>query len=130
MFYSTGPWNCRKLFTFCQRLCCLFECKLRLIKIFSIGLLVPISQNFFGLILHTFLKDRLSLNTETYIIKNNKKFQLSSRIFIPLATQQPAKSDDSKSTHPSPTLTTWSCGQRLLSGLPPPSYLEIHRYLQ
>jgi hypothetical protein len=127
---STGPWNCSKLFTFCQRLYCLFECKLRLIKIFSIGLLVPITQKFFGLILLTFLKHRPSLNTETYIIKNNKKIQLSSRIFTHLATQQPAKSADSKSTHPSPTLTTWSCGQRLLSGLPPPSYLDSHRYLQ
>ncbi len=41
-----------------------------------------------------------------------------------LATQQPAWSSDSKSIHPSPTLTTCSHDSRLLSWLPPPSYFR------
>ncbi len=38
---------------------------------------------------------------------------ISYRIFTHLATQQPARSTDSKSTHSSPTLTTWSQCSRL-----------------
>ncbi len=49
----------------------------------------------------------------------SKLIVLSSRIFTHLATQQPARSSDSPSTHPSPSLTTWSDSSRLLSWLPP-----------
>ncbi len=52
------------------------------------------------------------------------------RICTHLATQQSARSTDSKSTHPFPSLTTWFYGSRLLFWLPLPTYFEIFWSLQ
>jgi hypothetical protein len=43
-------------------------------------------------------------------------------IFTHMATLQGALT---QSTHPSPTLTTWSSDSRLLSWPPPPTYFDI-----
>jgi hypothetical protein len=50
----------------------------------------------------------------------------SSKIFAHLITKLLLRSPGSKSTHPYPTLTTWSYDSRLLSWLPPPWYFRIY----
>jgi hypothetical protein len=55
---------------------------------------------------------------------------VSYRIFTHLAAQQLVKSTISKSTRPSPLLTAWPYGSKLLSWLPPHTYFETSWSLQ